>query len=116
MLSIPPSQRFGDSLHGPHADKDDRGQAEIRLYHRLFTKEDPEEGASGFLACLNPDSLTVLTGFVEPQLASVSARQQFQFERHGCFPLHPDSTPDEPVFNITVNLKDTWARIEKRLG
>jgi len=89
-------------------------EAEIRLYDRLFTKEDPEEGEQGFLGCLNPNSLQVLAGYVEPLLASPEAGSRFQFERQGYFCVDPDSTPQKPVFNMTVNLKDTWAKIEKK--
>ncbi len=88
--------------------------AEIRLYDRLFTKEDPEEGEAGFLACLNPNSLTVLTGFVESHLAKVTVGDHFQFERQGYFAADRDSAAEKPVFNLTVNLRDTWARIEKK--
>ena len=88
-------------------------EAEIRLYDRLFTKENPEEGEEGFVACLNPDSLKVISGYVEPLLASPQAGDRFQFERQGYFCTDPDSTPDKPVFNLTVSLKDTWAKIEK---
>jgi len=88
--------------------------AEFRLYDRLFTKEDPEEGESGFLACLNPDSLTILKGHVEPGLAQAAAGDRFQFERQGYFVLDPDSTPGNPVFNLTVNLRDTWAKLQKK--
>jgi glutaminyl-tRNA synthetase len=88
--------------------------AEIRIYDRLFTKEDPEEGEAGFLACLNPNSLTVLTGFVEPHLAQATVGERFQFERQGYFAVDPDSTAEKPVFNLTVNLRDTWAKIEKK--
>jgi glutaminyl-tRNA synthetase len=91
-------------------------KAEFRLYDRLFTREDPEEGEEGFLGCLNPNSLTVLTGYVEPQLASTQAGDRYQFERVGYFCTDPDSTMDKPVFNMTVTLKDTWAKIEKRQG
>ncbi len=89
-------------------------EAEIRLYDRLFTKEDPEEGDEGFLACLNPNSLTVLNGFVEPLLSSTQAGDRFQFDRQGYFCTDSDSTPDKPVFNLTVSLKDTWAKIAKK--
>lgn len=88
--------------------------AEIRMYDRLFTKENPEEGEEGFLACLNPNSLEILTGYVEPHLASPEAGARFQFERLGYFCADPDSTPEKPVFNLTVNLKDTWAKLEKK--
>ena len=90
--------------------------AEIRIYDRLFTKEDPEEGEAGFLACLNPNSLTALTGFVEPALVDSAVGDHFQFERQGYFAVDPDSTLGNPVFNLTVNLRDTWAKIEKKAG
>ncbi|MCI0610688.1 MAG: glutamine--tRNA ligase/YqeY domain fusion protein [Anaerolineae bacterium] len=89
-------------------------EAEIRMYDRLFTKEDPEEGEDGFLACLNPNSLSVHTGYVEPRLAQTKPGDRFQFERQGYFCTDPDSTDDNPVFNLTVSLKDTWAKIEKK--
>lgn len=86
------------------------------MYDRLFTKEDPEEGEEGFLACLNPNSLQVLTGYVESHLASPEVGARYQFERLGYFCVDPDSTPDRPVFNLTVNLKDAWAKLEKKGG
>ncbi len=89
-------------------------EAEIRMYDRLFTKEDPEEGEEGFLACLNPNSLTVLTGYVEPLLAQTKPGGRFQFERQGYFCTDLDSADDKPVFNLTVPLKDAWAKIEKK--
>jgi glutaminyl-tRNA synthetase len=88
--------------------------AEIRIYDRLFTKEDPEEGEEGFLGCLNPNSLTILNGYVEPLLSTAKAGDRFQFERQGYFCADLDSTPDKPVFNLTVSLKDAWAKIEKK--
>ncbi len=87
-------------------------EAEIRLYDRLFTKEDPEEGEEGFLNCLNPDSLQVVRGYVEPLLTSPTVGSRYQFERQGYFCTDPDSTPQKPVFNLTVNLKDAWAKID----
>jgi glutaminyl-tRNA synthetase len=89
-------------------------QAEIRMYDRLFTKEDPEEGEEGFLGCINPNSLTLLKGFVEPLLSAAKTGDRFQFERQGYFCVDPDSTSENPVFNLTVNLKDTWSKIEKK--
>ena len=88
-------------------------EAEFRMYDRLFMKEDPEEGEEGFLACLNPDSLHVQHGFVEPVLAQTAPGERLQFERLGYFATDQDSTPDKPVFNLTVTLKDTWAKIQK---
>jgi glutaminyl-tRNA synthetase len=89
-------------------------QAEIRMYDRLFTKEDPEEGDEGFLNCLNPKSLEVLTGYVEPLLSTAGVGSRFQFERLGYFCVDKDTTLDKPVFNLTVNLKDTWSKVEKK--
>jgi glutaminyl-tRNA synthetase len=83
------------------------------MYDRLFMKEDPEEGEEGFLKCLNPDSLHVLYGYVEPLLAQTEPGDRFQFERLGYFCTDQDSTDSKPVFNLTVSLKDTWAKIEK---
>jgi glutaminyl-tRNA synthetase len=88
-------------------------EAEFRMYDRLFMKEDPEEGEEGFLACLNPNSLQILNGYVEPSLAQAVPGDRFQFERIGYFAVDPDSTAERPVFNLTVTLKDTWAKIEK---
>jgi glutaminyl-tRNA synthetase len=88
-------------------------EAEFRMYDRLFMKEDPEEGEEGFLACLNPESLQILNGFVEPSLAQTDVGERFQFERLGYFCTDQESTPEKPVFNLTVSLKDTWAKIEK---
>lgn len=88
-------------------------EAEFRMYDRLFTKEDPEEGEEGYLAALNPNSLQMSMGYIEPLLAQTRPGDRFQFERLGYFCTDPDSTNDKPVFNLTVSLKDTWAKIEK---
>jgi glutaminyl-tRNA synthetase len=90
---------------------------EVRLYDRLFSVPDPEDTAEGgtFLDHLNPDSLEVLTGCQgEPSLASAPAGARFQFERLGYFAVDPDSCPGAPVFNRTVSLRDTWAKIAAR--
>jgi glutaminyl-tRNA synthetase len=89
--------------------------AEVRLYDRLFTAEDPESAAAkanaDLTAMINPASLEVLTGSkVEPALASAAAGTRFQFERLGYFSVDPDSRPGAPVFNRTVSLKDSWAK------
>ncbi len=93
--------------------------AEIRLYDKLFTRADPgnlEEGAS-FLDILNPNSLEILTGArLEPSLANGKLEDRFQFERVGYFCLDPDSTAEKLVFNRTLALKDSWAKIEKKSG
>jgi glutaminyl-tRNA synthetase len=88
--------------------------AEVRVYNHLFTRPDP--GADGdFLADLNPESLEVLEGaVVEPSLAEIPVGETVQFERLGYFSVDPDSSADRPVFNRTVTLRDTWARIQAR--
>jgi len=84
--------------------------AEVRLYDTLFTHEDPGEHDD-----LNPSSLEILTECkLEPALGQVSPMGRCQFERLGYFCADPDSVPGKPVFNRTVALKDTWAKIEKR--
>jgi glutaminyl-tRNA synthetase len=91
--------------------------AEVRIYDNLFTKENPDEVAEGqdFLFNLNPNSLEVLTDCkVEPSLREAEVGARFQFERLGYFCVDPDSTPDKLVFNRTISLKDTWAKIEQR--
>lgn len=111
---------------GPNADRKVKGtlhwvsaehalDAEVRLYDRLFSDEDPsghkDIDAREFL---NPESLTILTGCkVEPSLAQSKALDKFQFQRLGYFCVDYDSTPGKLVFNRTVGLKDTWARINK---
>ena len=88
--------------------------AEVRLYDRLFTVENPGE-VDDWRSILNPDSLQVLTGCkVEPRLANATAGARYQFERLGYFSVDPDSAPGKPVFNRTVGLKDTWAKIRER--
>ena len=84
------------------------------MYGRLFTKPDPEEGEEDFLTCLDPKSLEVLNGYVEPALASTNVGDRFQFERLGYFCTDPDSMVAKPVFNSTVSLRDAWAKIEKK--
>jgi len=90
------------------------GRAEVRLYDHLFTKPDPEDGGD-FTKNLNPNSLEVLKdSMVEPLLADVKPGEKFQFLRQGYFCVDPDRTEDgRAVFNRTVSLKDTWAKIEK---
>ena len=90
--------------------------AEVRMYDNLFVKENPGETAEGqdFTANLNPHSLEVLNGRIEPALAGATAGERFQFERMGYFCVDPDSAPGKLVFNRTVGLKDAWAKIEKQ--
>ena len=87
---------------------------EVRLYDRLFTSENP--GAiDDYRAALNPKSLEVLSNcWVEPSVAGTKPGTRYQFERLGYFCVDRDSTAEQLVFNRTVTLKDTWARIEQR--
>jgi len=91
--------------------------AEVRLYDHLFTKEKPDDvdQYQNFTANLNPDSLKILNNCkLEPSLAGANPLDRFQFERLGYFCADYDSTPEEPVFNKTVGLRDTWAKIQKQ--
>ena len=92
-------------------------EAEVRLYDRLFNKEDPmdvEDGAD-YITYLNPNSLEVLTSCrVEPSLAGGSPGSRYQFERLGYFCVDPDSSPEKLVFNRVVSLRDTWSKIQKQ--
>jgi glutaminyl-tRNA synthetase len=96
-------------------------EAEIRIYGKLFTKADPgdfnEEAGESFLSNLNPNSLEIVTGAkLEPSLANAKVEQHFQFERVGYFCVDPDSKPGKLVFNRTLPLKDSWAKIVKQAG
>ncbi len=89
--------------------------AEVRLYDYLFGRPDPGADGRDLFEDLNPASETVLTGCrVEPSLAAVPVGQTVQFERLGYFTPDPDSTPDHLVFNRTLTLKDTWAKVQAR--
>ena len=93
-------------------------KAEVRLYDRLFLKEDPtEETGEDFKNQLNPKSLEVLTGCqAEPSLGNAKPEDRFQFLRLGYFCVDRDSSADKIVFNRTVSLRDTWAKIEKAIN
>jgi len=120
-----PSTRGGDApdgrkvkatLHWVSADH--AVEAEVRLYDSLFTRENPNETEEGrtFKDYINPASLTVLkTCRVEPGLKEARSGASYQFERQGYFCLDSDSSPEKLVFNRTVTLKDTWAKISKKL-
>ena len=90
--------------------------AEIRLYDRLFKKENPSEVEEGkdFTDYINPDSLKVVNGFIEPYAKGARPYTNFQFERLGYFTVDPDSNDDKLIFNRTVTLKDTWAKIAQK--
>jgi glutaminyl-tRNA synthetase len=115
--NAPDGRKVKSTIHwvsAPHA-----LDAEVRLYENLFTRPDPgeETGERDFTANLNPSSLEVLTGCkLEPHLRNAARGDRFQFERLGYFCVDPDSSPDRPVFNRTVTLRDTWAKIEKKQG
>ena len=84
--------------------------AEIRMYDRLFSVPNPA-GEDDYLAHLNPQSLTVVEGMVEQSLVSAETSQGFQFERTGYFSVDKDSSAERLIFNKTVGLRDTWAKI-----
>jgi glutaminyl-tRNA synthetase len=91
--------------------------AEVRIYDKLFTNEDPNQVEEGqeFTANLNPNSLEVIApAKLEPSLANAPIEGRYQFERLGYFCVDPDSKPGRPVFNRTAALKDTWAKVEKK--
>jgi glutaminyl-tRNA synthetase len=90
--------------------------AEVRVYETLFARENPNEVEEGqeFTANLNPKSLEVITGKLEPSLAGAAPGGKYQFERLGYFCVDKDSTADKLVFNRTVALRDTWGKIEKK--
>ena len=91
-------------------------KAEVRLYDRLFSVEDPlAHEDKDFLEFLNPHSLEILNDcLVEPSLANAKAGDKFQFERLGYFCVDPDTKENKLVFNRTVPLRDSWAKIEKK--
>lgn len=116
-----PATRGGDSPDGrkvkatlhwvsaPHAI-----EAEVRLYDKLFSVQDPDDD---FMNQINPESLEVIgTAMLEPGLADAAPGSSYQFERLGYFCVDPDSTADRPVFNRTVTLRDTWAKVKKAEG
>ena len=115
-----------DSLNGPTAGRRVKGtihwvsaahalDAEVRLYDRLFVAEDPGAGGADPLEDVSPDSFERVTGAkVEPALADAAPGSRFQFERLGYFCVDPDSASGRLVFNRTVTLKDSWARIQGR--
>lgn len=115
--NAPPARKVKATLHwvsAAHAI-----DAVVRLYDRLFMKENPEDAEEGadWKSNLNPDSLKVLTSCrLEPTLADAAPGSRFQFERLGYFCVDPDSTKERLVFNRTVTLKDEWARIQKSKG
>ena len=111
--NAPDGRKVQATLHWVSAA--DAVPAEVRLYNQLFARPDPNP--ADFIADLNPDSLEVLTGCkLEPELAAASTGDPVQFERQGYFCRDPDSTPGDLVFNRTVGLRDTWARVSGGKG
>jgi len=89
--------------------------AEVRLYDRLFSDATPDSHKDkDFLEFINPDSLQKVTGYLEPSLKDAEVGDQVQFQRLGYFNVDKDSTPDNLVFNRTVTLRDTWAKLEQK--
>jgi glutaminyl-tRNA synthetase len=94
----------------PHAK-----EAEVRVYDRLFTNESPDKDKEvDFKEFINPNSLKVITGYVEPSLQTAKELDHFQFQRLGYFCVDRDSTAQKLVFNKTVGLRDTWAKISEQ--
>ncbi len=90
-------------------------EAEVRVYDRLFTHESPDGNKEiDFKEFINPDSLKVIKGYVEPSLQTTKELDHFQFQRLGYFCTDRDSTPKKLVFNKTVGLRDTWAKVESK--
>ena len=94
----------------PHAK-----EAEVRVYDRLFTNESPDKDKEvDFKEFINPNSLKIITGYVEPSLQTAKELDHFQFQRLGYFCVDRDSTAQKLVFNKTVGLRDTWAKISEQ--
>lgn len=88
--------------------------AQVRLYDQLLRKEEPGDGDLTFAERMNPDSLQTVNALVEPALARMKPGHVCQFLRHGYFCMDSESTPEQLVFNRTVALKDSWAKVEKK--
>jgi glutaminyl-tRNA synthetase len=90
-------------------------EAEVRLYDRLFSDPTPDAHKDrDFMEFINPDSLQKITAFLEPGLKEAKVGEQFQFQRMGYFNVDTDSTPGNPIFNRTVGLRDTWAKLDQK--
>lgn len=90
--------------------------AELRLFDTLFIQENPDDIEEGktFMDYINPDSLRVVNSYLEPSLVEAKQGDKFQFERVGYFCLDKDSTPEKQIFNRTVGLKDSWAKMQNK--
>ena len=90
-------------------------EAEVRIYDRLFTHENPDGDKDvDFKEYINPNSLEVITGYLEPSLATAKNGERFQFQRLGYYCVDKDSSTQKLVFNKTVGLRDTWAKVESK--
>ncbi|MEO5777239.1 MAG: glutamine--tRNA ligase/YqeY domain fusion protein [Flavobacterium sp.] len=90
-------------------------EAEVRIYDRLFTHENPDgDKEVDFKEYINPNSLEVITGYLEPSLATAKNGERFQFQRLGYYCVDKDSSSEKLVFNKTVGLRDTWAKVESK--
>lgn len=90
-------------------------KAEVRIYDRLFTHENPDGDKDvDFKEYINPNSLSVITGYLEPSLKSAEAGERYQFQRLGYFCVDTDTNAEKLVFNKTVGLRDTWAKVESK--
>jgi glutaminyl-tRNA synthetase len=89
-------------------------KTEVRLYDRLFNVENPDSEEGDFIDHINPESLKITTGYIEPEIQKAKAGDQFQFERIGYFCIDPDSTKENIVVNKTVGLRDSWAKTDKK--
>jgi glutaminyl-tRNA synthetase len=110
----PDGRKVKSTLHWVSAAK--AVEAEVRLYDHLFTKENPDEVEEGksFTSNLNPNSLEILPScWIEPSVLNSKSLTRYQFERLGYFCVDPDSAKGKLIFNRTVGLKDTWAKVQK---
>ena len=113
--NAPDGRKVKSTIHWVSAEQ--AVDAEVRIYETLFNREDPNVVPEGqdFTVNLNPNSLEVVAGAkLEPSLRDAAPGSRYQFERLGYFAVDPDSTGDKPVFNRTVALRDTWAKIEAK--
>lgn len=112
--NAPDGRKVKGTMHWVSAEK--AVKAEIRLYDRLFNVEDPTdvEESEDFKDNINPDSLNKITAYLEPSLKDVEVEEKYQFERLGYFCVDPDTTEENLVFNRTVTLRDSWAKIAKQ--
>ena len=114
--STPDGRKVRGTIHWVSADH--AIEAEVRLYDRLFSVENPAESKdkSGMESSINPNSLEIVTGYLEPSLAGAALGSVYQFERLGYYCVDSkDSSSERLVFNRTITLRDSWAKIEAKL-